>query len=452
MKYSIEHEKYDTKLEASDWRFSATILGLIKYLRYHDFEYKVEDDFLLYKSEDINEEKYLEFVESKYKDELHHAIVENILANDYVNDEQIKLVNEKLVANTIMKKFFNKIKFDGNNKDEILNMINENRYLIIKESYRYKPNLYRNYCNTNQLFNKGKDYCRLLGYTVDAGKKGKSTSYNFNTGAFVGQDILEFDFIPFAFVGNREAFFINDNITIKRLEGSNRKLYENVKLSLDSDSKTIDTRQALFKKIIESSDFIDYDVEVIFKDIDKGYFETLYIRKESIDILKKLQKDEFNYKYICTSYKVTDKYYRNIQKEVINSILNNIVLDEIIELYIKEKNKNYLVEQLIKINVLIRGEEDMQDRLKGSYACAKQVAGILPQNKIDSYKQKLTSSIIFKDYDRVCEILLQLSNYSGIEFGFVYDLFGNFQDNKDLAYTFINALSKNEQKKDSINN
>lgn len=89
----------------------------------------------------------------------------------------------------------------------------------------------------------------------------------------------------------------------------------------------------------------------------------------------------------------------------------------------------------------------MKDRLKGAYKNAKQVAEVLEINKLDSYKQKLTSSIIFKDYDRVCQILLQLSNYSGVEFGFVYDLFDDFEENKDLAYTFINALSKKSENK-----
>lgn len=88
----------------------------------------------------------------------------------------------------------------------------------------------------------------------------------------------------------------------------------------------------------------------------------------------------------------------------------------------------------------------MKDKLKGAFACAKQVANVIENNKIESYRQKLTSSIIFKDYDRVCQILLQLSNYSGVEFGFVYDLFDDFENNKDLAYTFINALSKNADK------
>lgn len=460
MKTSIEHSKYNTKIEASDWRFSASILGLIQYLIHHNFEYEVNDEYLLYNSQDVSEEKYLEFVEYKYNDELHHTVIENILCNDELNDEQIKLVNEKLKANTIMKKKFNKIKFDGINGTEILDIISSNRYEIIKETYRTKKNMYANYCNTNQLFNDSQNYCRLVGYCIDAGKKGKSTGYNFSTNTFVGEDIPEFDFIPFAFTGDREAFFINDNFTLNRLKNTNDTLDRKVKLDLSGENKNIDARQSLFKCIIESADFIDYDVEVIFKERDKEYFETLYIRQDAINILKELNNSKFNYKSICFSYKITDKYYINIQKKVTDSILNNLVLDEIIELALKDsqkknkkiKNNGYLVSQLININVLIRGDKEMKDRLKGAFACAKQVAEKLPQNKIDSYRQKLTSSIIFKDYDRVCQILLQLSNYSNIEFGFVYDLYENFEDNKDLAYTFINALSKNQDNKTEENN
>jgi CRISPR-associated protein Cst1 len=52
----------------------------------------------------------------------------------------------------------------------------------------------------------------------------------------------------------------------------------------------------------------------------------------------------------------------------------------------------------------------------------------------------LLSSIIAHDYDRFKEILLQLSVYAGVEFGFAFDLFDDFEENKDVAYTFINTL------------
>ncbi|CDI49498.1 type I CRISPR-associated protein Cas8a1/Csx8 [Clostridium tetani] len=445
MKTSIQNEKYDTMLEPSDWRFSAAIVGLLQYLNYHYLDYKMEEDYILYNSSGINEERYLDFVEYKYGDELHHRLVENILSNEEITEEQLKLINEKLVANTIMKKTFGKIKFDNTNKKEILDIINKNRYELIRETFRSKSDMYANYANTNQLFNDSQDYCRLVGYCIDTGKKGKSTGFNFTMNTFVGSDILEFDFIPFAFEGSREAFFINDNYTIQRLKMSNEILSKKIESDLEGESKRKDARQALFKAIMEASDFIKRDVEVILKDISEDYFETLYIRKESIDIFKELINEKIEYKSFCFSHKITDKYYINIQKRVTESILNNVLLDELIEIFLKEKNRSYLVLQLIKINVLIRRDKTMKDRLKGAFACAKQVSKAIESNKLDSYKQKLTSSIIFKDYDRVCQILLQLSNYSGIEFGFVYDLYDDFEENKDLAYTFINALSKKSE-------
>ena len=45
---------------------------------------------------------------------------------------------------------------------------------------------------------------------------------------------------------------------------------------------------------------------------------------------------------------------------------------------------------------------------------SKAVVEKIPENKLTSYRQKLTSAIVFKDYDRFCDILLQLSNYSDV--------------------------------------
>ena len=87
----------------------------------------------------------------------------------------------------------------------------------------------------------------------------------------------------------------------------------------------------------------------------------------------------------------------------------------------------------------------MKQTMKKAYACAKEVAKKLPENKRESYKQKLTSAIVFKDYDRYCQILLQLSNYADMPFDFAYSLFEDFEENKDIAYTFVNALTKKKE-------
>ena len=465
MKTILENNTdFNVKLEPSDWRFSAAIVGLLEYFEYIDTletSYKVEDEYILYNSELITKENYLKFVEKKYGENLHHKYVELNLEhynqdnNENDNTYIIKSINEKLSGNTIMKKIFKKIKFDGTNRDEILSLVNKHREELILETFRNKSDMYKNYCNTNQLFNENQKYCRLVGYYIDAPKKGKSTGFGFNMSSFVGQDIQEFDFIPFAFINDRESLFINDNYEINRLTSAKQVFQEKIKADIENlelENKYRGIKYSLFKGIIESSDFIEYDVEVIVKDRDKDYFETLYIRKQSIDILKKINERKIDYNSLCFSYKINDNYYIDIYKKVMECILNNTLLDDVIDLLLKEKKNYYTVYQLININELIRGEKIMDDKIrKISHACANEVRNKIPENKLESYRQKLTSSIIFKDYDRVCQILLQLSGYSDVYFSFADELFMDFEKNKDIAYTFINALGKSNKFNENTN-
>ena len=465
MKTILENNTdFNVKLEPSDWRFSAAIVGLLEYFEYIDpleTSYKVEDEYILYNSELITKENYLKFVEKKYGENLHHKYVELNLEhynqdnNENDNTYIIKSINEKLSGNTIMKKIFKKIKFDGTNRDEILSLVNKHREELILETFRNKSDMYKNYCNTNQLFNENQKYCRLVGYYIDAPKKGKSTGFGFNMSSFVGQDIQEFDFIPFAFINDRESLFINDNYEINRLTSAKQVFQEKIKADIENlelENKYRGIKYSLFKGIIESSDFIEYDVEVIVKDRDKDYFETLYIRKQSIDILKKINERKIDYNSLCFSYKINDNYYIDIYKKVMECILNNTLLDDVIDLLLKEKKNYYTVYQLININDLIRGEKIMDDKIrKIIHACANEVRNKIPENKLESYRQKLTSSIIFKDYDRVCQILLQLSGYSDVYFSFADELFMDFEKNKDIAYKFINALGKSNKINENTN-
>ena len=473
MKTILENNTdFNVKLEPSDWRFSAAIVGLLEYFEYIDTletSYKVEDEYILYNSELITKENYLKFVEKKYGENLHHKYVELNLEhynqdnNENDNTYIIKSINEKLSGNKIMKKIFKKIKFDGTNRDEILSLVNKHREELILETFRNKSDMYKNYCNTNQLFNENQKYCRLVGYYIDAPKKGKSTGFGFNMSSFVGQDIQEFDFIPFAFINDRESLFINDreslfindNYEINRLTSAKQVFQEKIKADIENlelENKYRGIKYSLFKGIIESSDFIEYDVEVIVKDRDKDYFETLYIRKQSIDILKKINERKIDYNSLCFSYKINDNYYIDIYKKVMECILNNTLLDDVIDLLLKEKKNYYTVYQLININDLIRGEKIMDDKIrKIIHACANEVRNKIPENKLESYRQKLTSSIIFKDYDRVCQILLQLSGYSDVYFSFADELFMDFEKNKDIAYTFINALGKSSKFNENTN-
>ena len=436
-----EEKEYDCVVEPLDWRYSAAIVGLYKYLTYFEedgVDFSITEDSLSYHSEDITEERYLKFVEYYYDTGLQYRKAEKLLQSENISEDQAIVINGLLHENAISKKIFKNLKFDGQNQKEILNIISDNREILIKDTYKTKKNMYANYANTNLLFAKDQDRCRLLGYYVDGNRKSKSISYNFDTKTFVGKDESIFDFIPFAFLGDREAFFINDSFSLKKLVDINIDFEHKVTDSINqNENGKKDTRRVLFKAIQETADFLDYDVEVILKDRDHTFFETLFIRKESIDILRKISI----YDPFCFSYKVNDNYYINVQKEVLNCILNLVRTDKLIELFLKQES-GYLVSQLIKLNILIcGGGEKMNKSMKVAYACAKEVVKKLPENKLDSYRQKLISSIVFKDYDRCCQILLQLSNYADVPFDFAYDLFENFEDNKDIVYTFINALT-----------
>lgn len=439
---------FDKTLETYDWRHSAAALGLIKFFRYIDplgEHYNIKNDFIEYDSSLITKENYLKFVEYYYGDKLHHVFVENMMKKKEYSEEEIKLINEKLSGNTIMKKVFKKIKFNEENKEEILNIISENRDDLICETFRNKNDMYKNYCNTNQLFNESQKFSRLNGYYIDAGKKGKSTGFAFDMDTFVGQDLPEFDFIPFAFLGDKVAFFINDNFSLSRLETTNGILTNVVNCDLQNDEYK-NSRYSFFKTIIKSSDFIDYDVEVIVKDWEKDYFETLYIRNQNIKVLRKIK----DYKCFCFYHKVNDNYYIDVQEKVINSILNNTLLDIWIEFFIKdERNYNYLVKQMINLNILIKEVTNMNQNTNDyniemykASKCAEKVVNKLEVNKLKSYRQKLISALSFRDYDRVCDLLLNLSQYTGIYFNFTYKLFEDFEKNKEIAYMFINDLDK----------
>ena len=162
MKSKIEHELYNTKMETSDWRYSASIVGLIKYFDYlvskgyglQSELYKIDNDVIRYDSNKITVENYLLFVETYYESAMHHRDVEKILEESELTDEQIKLVNDKLKANSIMKNTFKGISYENANRELILDLIEKNRLILIKETYRRGRSLYINYCN--EKFNTSK--------------------------------------------------------------------------------------------------------------------------------------------------------------------------------------------------------------------------------------------------------------------------------------------------------
>lgn len=454
-------------LEPFDWRYSAAIVGLQKYLEWlgtEEPELIITEDTLEYNRKYLNKSEFLKFAEYYFKDDMHHIEIENKLKEKNPTEDQINIVNEKMKANTILKNKFKKIKFDGHNQDEIQNIIDQNREEIICETFRNKNNLYKNYCNPNQLFKDKQECCRLNGYYIDMPKKGKSISYAFDKSNYLGNDIPEFDFIPFAFSGCREKFFINDNVDLNRLQKTNNQWTRTVKSQMEEakqKNERVNTKRIFIDCLIEAKDFLQSDIEIIVKKPERAYFETLYLRKESLEILKNMKS---YYKAFCFSIKISDDYWINILNEVFDAVVNFTLLDNLINKLLKDSREggnSYAISKLLKVNVEIKkGDEKMKNTMKAAFACAKQIVdkkdGNKPRvsdTKLKFYCTKLINAIILDDYDQFQKILINLSNYAEVPCGFAYDLFEDFEGNKEIAYTFVNSLNRyknnNQEGKDN---
>lgn len=456
MKTKIDYFDYDTLLQPTDWRFAAAVDGLCKYFDYFGIVYKVLYDVeekpdnyihgfdgIIYKSEDITEEKYLEFAENYFEKYMTHKNILNILESQEFSEEQIKLVNDLVKSKTVLKGLFDKIKFNGTNKDIFISTIEENRAEIIKNIFKNGNNLYKNYCNERLIFTEDNSTCRLRGYNVDKDRKTSNLGFCFSKESFESNDILEFDFIPFAFSNPdmRETYFVNNNFSVKSLTQTNYAFSNQL-----SSTENKDDKNKLMLVLQNSKDYISYDVEIISKSQDKAYYETFFVRLERLKKLRELSGKSLNF-----VKKINDDYWFNLEKEVYMRCLNNVLLDDVILMMLKfyfDDNavKGYIksrTDMLIDINVSWKGN-DIMDEIKSAKSCgfltSKKLIEMKSSNKINSYKQKIISALCAHDYDRAKEIILSLSAYVGMEFSFFYTFLENAEENKDLAFAFASAL------------
>lgn len=456
MKTKIDYFDYDTLLQPTDWRFAAAVVGLCKYFDYFGIDYKVLCDVeekpdnyihgfdgIIYKSEDITEEKYLEFAENYFEKYMTHKNILNILESQEFSEEQIKLVNDLVKSKTVLKGLFDKIKFNGTNKDIFISTIEENRAEIIKNIFKNGNNLYKNYCNERLIFTEDNSTCRLRGYNVDKDRKTSNLGFCFSKESFESNDILEFDFIPFAFSNSdmRETYFVNNNFSVKSLTQTNYAFSNQL-----SNTENKDDKNKLMLVLQNSKDYISYDVEIISKSQDKAYYETFFVRLERLKKLRELSGKSLNF-----VKKINDDYWFNLEKEVYMRCLNNVLLDDVILMMLKfyfDDNavKGYIksrTDMLIDINVSWKGNEIMNE-IKSAKSCgfltSQKLIEMKSSNKINSYKQKIISALCAHDYDRAKEIILSLSAYVGMEFSFFYTFLENAEENKDLAFAFASAL------------
>lgn len=467
MKTTIKYYGYDTLLQPTDWRAAAAVVGLCKYFDHFRIDYKIlynvdekpENyihgfDGIIYKSDSITEEKYLDFVESYFEKYMTHSTILSILGNDEFSDEQIKMVNDLVKSKTVLKGLLGKTKFDGTNKAVFISTIEENREEIIKTIFKNGNNLYKNYCNERLIFTDDNSTCRLRGYNVDKDRKTSILGFCFSKESFDANDILEFDFIPFAFSNPdmRETYFVNNNFSIETLVNTNRAFSEQL-----SNTESKGDKNKLLLVLQNSKDYISYDVEIISKSQDDAFYSTLFVRLER---LKKLR--ELSGKSLYFVKKINDDYWFNLEKEVYMRCLNNVLLDDVILRMLKfyfddNSNKGYIksrTDLLIDINISWKGNKIM-DEINSARICgfkaSQELIRLKSSNKINSYKQKIISALCAHDYDRAKEVILSLSAYVGMEFSFFYKFLENAEENKDIAFAFASALTETNSKNSENN-
>lgn len=503
---ALENNTFDTCLVFSDWRYAASAVGIMRFLSWHGKSYrqgyKDNEASICYNRADVTGkaiyEDYLSFAEYFFMDGMHHLVLKSLLQNDELTEEQIKLANEKLKANTVMSKVFASKTYSSENKDELLRTVQDNRFRIIFETFKNAKTMYEKYANPSLLFSEHGKVCRLNGYYVDTARKTKSLAYRWDYSTFVYEDEPEFDFVPFGFTntypsrGITESYFINNNTSAKALLQANNTLNQNLK----EDGKR--PRTEMFARWTDAREYIDYDVEVISKGMGTEYYETLFVRRISNDVFRLIGNF---YKWIGFSYKLNDSDSSRerkatsypVEKIVTDAVLNLMRLDQFILFAMKYKlqqendkqNQNSTfyparINALIYINQCIyiggasmssdnldmKSYEGMSKEKKIAYAkmkSAQEAAEAVKKklrvrfsktnsesvNKVKSYQQKLISCLSFHDYDRFCETLLQLSAYAEVPFAFADDLFMNFEANKNVAYVFVNTLGQGQITVDS---
>ncbi len=477
MKQKIDCYGYDALLQLSDWRFSAAALGLLEYLdfcdsRYGKLDYKILSamekseelpkeaikglDGILYHSSDITEERYLDFAEYWFRSEMTHCKIMDILHGDSLSDDDIKKVNDMVKSKKVLQNLFGKVKFDGKNSDEYIGIIQKNRYHIIKEIYRYSPMMYRGFNNTNLLLTQENPHCRLQGYNVDEGRKSKYVGYAFDKDTFVGNDCIEFDFIPFAFSNTHEGYFINNNFDLNTLKQTNRKFIQEINGTEEKNSRT-----KLYLALKNSADYIRYDVEVIIKPRDAEQYQTLFVRADGLKALQELPSNSIKFYYDDCNF--------NLENEVYKRCLNNELLDSCIEFMLKiretenfKKKKKYKditwqINNTIAINEKWKGENSMDCEMKDKnyIELAKSAAvkikkhivfALKAPNKLETYRYKILHAMIAEDYDNMNNIIISMCNYANYVPEFAMPLFENPAENIGIAQTFVANLIYNNTK------
>ncbi|MDO5037392.1 MAG: type I CRISPR-associated protein Cas8a1/Csx8 [Tissierellia bacterium] len=475
---------YDRKILPSDWRFSAALVGLERYLKKMGRPYAYDREALYYNYEDVTDDRaYAQYVEKRYEDILDHRKLEKLLTKEDLSQEEKKEAQSLLKTKSGMKKYLGQLSLE--NPDQVLETIEDKRTPLTLNLFKFSQSGYRKFANESLFLgskedlrrNSREDICRLRGYSEDMGRKTNSLGFAFKKRAREVQDWVEFDFIPFAFTRSREAIFLNNNASIENLIKSNRlldlELEAQAQEAKEQNKTAQDFRSLIFYQVQEGSIFLNYDVEVILKSMERDFYESLFVRQEAVRIFEDLGRIDRDKGYIKLALKrrirIRDNDYINIMEEVTQAILGLCVLDPLIVYLLrddmeekkgdqKKASNGFVISQLIRINRLIYNylyqEGEAMTPSKKSYytrqfinagASAEAVKAVFRKrgtlHKLDSYRAKLIGALSARDTRRVYDIMLQLSSYAQVPFEFMDLLYEDFDQHSNLVYQFTNQLN-----------
>ena len=467
MKILLNNEKYDTRMIASDWRFSASIVGLCKYFDFFNITYNkpTNKDYIEYNQKDLNEEKYLEFFVKNFYNDYPHKLLMDILKHidkdTFDENENIIIAKFKELKDLKKpKKILNDANIKKINKDNyeyVLSVLKENDYELSLDRTLTSKKSYQKYCNQTKAFllenNKDK-VCRLNGFYVDMGKKSKSLGYCFNKSTIINQDIKEFDFIPFAFTNSYISIFINNNITIDSL----LKTYDLLTYISKSkgDNSNINSTKTFLNILSSISPYNMFNIEIIFKDLNKNYFETLILTQETLNIINNYRYNDFLPSFSFLLYDNTDVYVNFF--DLFNRIVNYRKLDDWITILLKRNTNDFQAKMLIELNYLIyniyKEDNNMSKKQKIAMAVGSEVYNVLSKKndkKIDSYKHRLLNAMATNNKELVLQILTYIHESTNVKISFIFDLIEDYENNKNLVYTFIMSMNPKYEKNNEEN-
>lgn len=490
MKEYINKDIGLVRLYPSDWRFAAAIVGLLRFAETMGISDKVTigKRYIEYKESDIlNKELYLDCLYILYGDKYKFKIkkIEDFFEqhknfDDIGEDEKSEITNflegkaysknGKVLFNAskTIKEYFKNVELKfGNEKEyletrkEILEIVKNNRYKMLKENVFFHPALYPNYVYKNakgtlhcedifQVFEF--PVCRLNGYYFDFKRKKVAYSWCGNSNSIVLDDIPEFDFVLLAF--NKESkgsvFFINNNYSIKTLISANNEIEGNGE------------KQSLLEKVWNIANNTYQNVEIIIKSsTDNSSFKAFFVGPVQRNILSKENISKTTIDILkFKSFKLTDDYYIYLDDEIIQAISDNKSIEGLLLKYLKTKNPNKNIGfalAVVETAILKKGNINMSNIYSAKKAAQEMVRKFSPaeSNSIESIRNQLLNMLAFKRKEQFYQLLIKLSSKTGVSVSFAEKLFEDFDGNINIAYAFVSYFvydNKTEKNEEGANN